>query len=280
MHLDLHCHSQKSDGSDTPADVARRAIEAGVTLFCLTDHDTWAGHDDVAVAMAGTAIRILRGLELTAQTGRRRVHLLVYGVGTGAQVQELSLRLEQLREGRRTRVREICALFLSKFNISLDAEAILARGFDGSTGRPHVAAALVTAGICRTVREAFDRFLHDGGPADIPAPRLEVEEGVALACAAGARVSLAHPHVVGSPDSVRALCARWKPLGLQGIEAEYGPYSERVRGSWRAVADDLAMVVTAGSDYHGRSVLPDVPRPGVTMTEDRARRVCDWLGVP
>lgn len=278
MRLDLHCHSRKSDGSDAPAEVATRAIAAGVTLFCLTDHDTWAGHDEVAATMAGTAIRVLRGLELTTQTGRRRVHLLVYGVGTGTQVEELSLRLSQLREGRRIRVREICALFASKFDITLDAEAILARGFDGSTGRPHVAAALVAAGICRTVREAFDRFLHDGGPADIPAPRLEVEDGVALAQAAGARVSLAHPHVVGSPETVRALCAKWKPLGLQGIEAEYGPYGERVRGQWRAVADDLGLVVTAGSDYHGKAVLPDVHNPGVTMTEDRARRVCEWLG--
>jgi predicted metal-dependent phosphoesterase TrpH len=245
----------------------------------LTDHDTWAGHDEVVAAMAGTSIRILKGLELTAQTGRRRVHLLVYGVGTDDRSAELSARLEQLREGRRIRVREMCDLFASRFGIVLDADAILARGQHGSTGRPHVAAALVAAGACRSVREAFDRFLHDGGPADIPAPRLEVEDAVALAQAAGTRVSLAHPHVVGSPETVRDLCARWKPIGLEGIEAEYGPYAERVRVSWRKVADALGLVVTAGSDYHGQAVLPDVFRPGVSMTEDRALGLCEWLGV-
>lgn len=274
MRLDLHCHSRHSDGSETVAEVTRRARAAEVELFCLTDHDTMGGFDEAAAALPG--VRVLRGLELTTQAWKRTVHLLVLDVQPGDACHRLEERLEQLRHQRRQRIHDICAR-LTQWDIHLDAAAIVAEQGHGTPGRPHVARALVKAGVCTSVREAFDRFLSDRGPASLPSPRLSVEEGIALARATGARVALAHPHLLGPPEFVRACCKDWKPLGLEGIEAHYGIYNETQRALWTHVADDVGLVVTAGSDFHGIPVSPDVPSPGVDLSGPRAAALLDWL---
>ena len=274
MRLDLHCHSLNSDGTDTVAEVARKAKHFGVELFCLTDHDTMAGAAEVAALLPD--VQVLRGLELSTQGHGRTVHLLIYGVTTSSASQQFEDQLAALREQRRQRIFEICER-LTRWNIRLDAAVIVAKSGHGTAGRPHVAAALVEAGVCKTVREAFDRFLSDRGPATIPSPRLSVEEGLALAQGAGAKVSLAHPHLLGAPEFVKACCASWKPLGLGGVEAEYGIYGQRQRSLWTAMADEVGLVVTAGSDYHGVTVVPDITHPGVELAEARARPLREWL---
>lgn len=274
MRLDLHCHSLFSDGTDTVDEVVRQARAFGVELFCLTDHDTLAGADEVVQKLTG--VHVLRGLELSTHAYGRTVHLLIYGVPDTSAAHALEAQLALLREQRRSRIVAICER-LTKWNITLDPLAIVSKAGHGSAGRPHVAQALVAAGVCKTVREAFDRFLGDRGPVMIPSPRLSVEEGLALAMSAGAKVSLAHPHLLGPPEMVKGCCQSWKPLGLGGIEAEYGMYAQRHRAQWTALADELGLVVTAGSDYHGTSVVPDVAHPGVTLDESRARPLRDWL---
>jgi 3',5'-nucleoside bisphosphate phosphatase len=106
---------------------------------------------------------------------------------------------------------------------------------------------------------------------------LTVEEGAALGRATGARVSLAHPHTVGHPMVVRALCERAREAGLEGIEAYYGPYATRERAEWMALGESLGMVITAGSDFHGRNT-PDIPGLGVELPEPQWRRLAEWLG--
>ena len=254
--------------------VADRAASRGVELFCLTDHDSFAGHPET-LEVAGS-MRVLRGLELSCAERGRTVHLLVYGLREGAGLVELGRTLDRLQAARRARVVEICARF-SRWNIQLSPEAVLAKAAGGTPGRPHVAAALVQAGVVRSVREAFDRFLKDGGPADVPAERLTVEQGVAAARAAGGKVSLAHPHTLGAPGAVAALLARTRPLGLEGIEACYGLYSRRQQQPWLELAAAQGMVVTGGSDYHGPTVLPEVPHPGLDLSSPHADRLLAWL---
>lgn len=274
MHLDLHCHSLHSDGTESVAEIVRQAKARQVELFCLTDHDTLAGFDEVAAGLPG--VSVLRGLELSTHGHGRTVHLLIYGVDGSSAAQLLEDTLATLREQRRQRVFEICER-LTRWNITLDAAAIVAKAGHGTSGRPHVAAALVAAGVCKTIREAFDRFLGDKGPAMVPSPRLSVEEGLGLASACKAKVSLAHPHLVGPPELVKALCKSWKPLGLGGIEAEYGLYAQRQRSIWTALADEVGLIVTAGSDFHGTSVVPDVAHVGVQLHAARAQPLAEWL---
>jgi hypothetical protein len=276
MRVELHCHSRCSDGTDPPFEVGRKAAAAGVELFCLTDHDTSAGADAAAEALAGA--RVLRGMELTCAHAGRTVHLLLYGITDGAGRDALESAAASLRAGREERLREICARFL-RWDIRLDPQAILTAAAGATPGRPHVARALVEAGVCSSVQEAFERFLRDGGPADVPAPRLAIADGVALGRAAGARAALAHPHSLGHPAVARDVLRLHRGAGLEGIEAVYGLYPARVRADWIALADELGLVVTAGSDYHGVSVVPEITRPGMDLDERRAARLCEWLGL-
>jgi 3',5'-nucleoside bisphosphate phosphatase len=254
--------------------VAERAAAAGVELFCLTDHDSWEGHPETVGVAPG--MRVLRGTELSCDERGRSVHLLLYGLDDGPGLDRLAAAVADLRARRRERLAEICARF-RRWDIHLDPLAVIAEAGDATVGRPHVAAALVKAGVVSSVREAFDRFLRDGGPADVPGPRLPVEEGAALGRAAGARVALAHPHSLGHPYQARALLQRARAAGLEGIEAIYGGYAQRDRDGWLALAAELDLVVTAGSDYHGVTRNPDVPAPGMDLDEVRGVRLQAWL---
>lgn len=276
MLIELHCHSHRSDGTDPPRMVADKAHTAGVQLFALTDHDTWAGHADTVGVVEG--MRVLRGMELSCAHQGRTVHLLMWGLTDGPALDRLATVLEDAQHRRRERIAEICARFL-KWDIHLDPEAIISEARGGTPGRPHVAKALLKAGVVTSVREAFDRFLKDGGPADVPGPRLPAEEGAALGVAAGASVSLAHPHTIGHPYIVRGLLERARDAGLGGVEAFYGAYGPRDRAGWLELAAELSLVATGGSDYHGTAVQPDILRPGVELPPEYERPLLDWLGV-
>jgi predicted metal-dependent phosphoesterase TrpH len=275
--VELHCHSHCSDGTEPPGEVARKAAGAGVEIFCLTDHDTWAGFADTAdTAASAGGMRVLRGMELSCDERGRSIHVLLLGLEEGPGLDRLATEVADLQRRRRERIVEICARF-RRWNIELQPEAVFAQAGEGVPGRPHVAAALMKAGVVRTVREAFDRFLRDGGPADVPGPRLPVVRGVELGRQAGARVSLAHPHSAGSPENARPLLERAREAGLGGIEAFYGPYTRQEQAPWIALADAMGLVATAGSDYHGPVMTPDIPRPGSALSADRADRLRTWL---
>lgn len=281
MRLELHCHSTCSDGSEPPQRVAELAAQRDALLFCLTDHDTFAGYEatrDVLDRATGGRCRVLRGLELSCREYDRTIHLLLYGLTEGPGLDALSARLDRIGDDRRDRIRRICAR-LQKVGVTLDPEPILVAAHGRVPGRPDVAKALVAAGICTSPREAFDRFLKDGGPGDAPIERIGVGEGLALARAAGARVSLAHPHTLGQPALVRDLYRRFRDEGLEGIEAFYGRYSRPETKAWLAVAGQYDLVPTGGSDFHG-TLVPDVTRPVIDLADDRAYRICEWLGVP
>ncbi|MCB9566114.1 MAG: PHP domain-containing protein [Myxococcales bacterium] len=277
MRLDLHCHSTCSDGSLAPAEVARAALAGGARLFCLTDHDTLQGGPAVAEALAGAPCAVLRGLELSCNEGGRTIHLLIYGVGEGPGMDALAERLVEVDGARRRRLVAIVDR-LAGLGIELDAAAILTGAHGHTPGRPDVARALRDAGVVSSLREAFDRFLHDGGPADVPIDRLGLGEGLELGRACGAKMSLAHPHTLRSPPLVADLYTRFQGAGLGGIEAFYGRYGPSERLGWCRLAEDRGLVVTGGSDFHGEAV-PQVSRPTIDLPARHAARLCEWLEV-
>lgn len=272
MKLDLHCHSTCSDGSLAAAEVAARAGAFGVSLFCLTDHDTFVGYEATAAALPD--VTVLRGMELSCKDHGRTVHLLLYGLRDGEGLEALRARTERIFVARTHRLREICGR-LAKLGHHLDPEAILAQTH-GVPGRPAVAKALVQARICTSMKEAFSRFLRDGGPADVPVDRVSLREGLDLGLAAGAKASLAHPHTFGEFGLVESICRRHREHGLMGLEAFYGRYGEAERVGWLRLVDQLDMVGTGGSDFHGEAV-PEVTRPGIELEAARADTLMRWL---
>lgn len=277
MRVELHCHSTHSDGSFAADEVARRAARTGVRLFCLTDHDTAAGYDETATVLRDADCTVLRGLELSCRESDRNVHVLMYGLREGDGLDALRARLDVVHVERRDRLVRICER-LRKLGIHLDSDSLLRSTHGRTAGRPDVAHALVAGGHCSTPQDAFTRYLRDGGPADVPLQRLSVAEGLALGVAAGAKASLAHPHTFGDLTAVRALMRRHRDAGLEGLEAFYGSYARAQSEQWLTLVRDLGLVATGGSDFHG-VMNPAVTQPGIELANDRAERLCAWLGI-
>lgn len=273
MHLDLHCHSTCSDGSLAPEIVAERAREAGLRLFCLADHDTCDGYLSTVEVLG--AERALRGVELSCYEDGRPVHLLIYDVGRDDRWVAVEDLLARMKRARRGRLRTIAAR-LAALGVTVDAEAILANAGGRAVGRPDLARAMVRGGVVSSMTEAFQRYLGDAGPVYEPVERLDVGAALEIGRAAGARMALAHPHLLG--DRAPTMARRYRDAGLEGFEAYYGPYSAAQRRDWTRVAAELDLVVTAGSDYHGET-LPQVKKVGVELPEPHASRVLGWLEI-
>jgi predicted metal-dependent phosphoesterase TrpH len=251
------------------------AAAQGAEVFCLTDHDSVAGYAATRAALPGCTV--LRAAELSCSDEGRLLHVLLYGISDGEALARLEGQLEGLMSQRRQRIRRICGR-LRALGVKLDAEAILRKTDGRVPGRPDVARALVEAGVVSSLKEAFSRLLRDGGPADVPSPKLPLADALALGRGAGARMALAHPHTCGELAVVRDLLVRMRGEGLSGLEAFYGGYGAAEREPWLGLARELDLVVTGGSDYHGE-LLPNVSRPVIDLPEPYASRALEWLGV-
>ncbi|MEO7729645.1 MAG: hypothetical protein ABIY55_01630, partial [Kofleriaceae bacterium] len=185
----------------------------------------------------------------------------------------LEARLEAVREARRNRLR-VMAARLAHRGITIDIEALVAQADRRSIGRPDLARAMVAVGAATSMKDAFARHLYDGGPVDVPHRALPLREAIELGQAAGAALSLAHPHLYDQHSA--HYLRRYKACGLTGIEAYYGAYDPRERGRWIALADQLGLTCTGGSDWHG----PEAPnaQPGVDLPDDRSAALLAWLG--
>jgi hypothetical protein len=278
VRIDLHCHSDCSDGRHPPERIGQLAAERQVQLFCLTDHDSLAGSGRAEAAFlahgpADRPGRVVRGVELSCSDGGRAVHLLLYGAPAAPGWDAVALQLQAQLRARRHRLRNIVER-LRQVGVTLDAEAILAAAAGRPVGRPDVAAALLQSGAVRSLQEAYQRYLRDGGPADVPLTLLPVEAALALGRDAGLRTSLAHPHALGSAADERV--GRWASAGLGALEAFYGPYTARQRKRWLALAARHRLLVTGGSDFHGLAGSGN-ERPGIDLPEPHAARLRDWL---
>ncbi len=267
MRFELHCHSTCSDGTEPPVRVAARAAERAVAVFALTDHDTCAG-SQVEVPSA----RVLRAVELSCDDDGRTVHVLAYDRGGDWSLVES--RLASVREARKNRLRVMGAK-LAMRGIQLDLDPLLAEADRRSVGRPDLARAMVAARAASSVKDAFARHLYDHGPVDVPHTALPLAEAVSIGHAAGAALSLAHPHLYDERSA--HYLRKFRDAGLTGIEAYYGAYDTRERARWIAVADQLGAVCTGGSDWHGPED-PNAP-PGIDLPDDRSAALLAWLGL-
>jgi hypothetical protein len=269
MRFELHCHSTCSDGTEPPERVAARAAERGVGVFALTDHDTCAGS---GVDVPGA--RSIRAVEIScSDDAGRTVHVLAYD--RGGDWAALEAKLGAVREARMNRLR-VMATKLEMRGVKLRAEdltRLLAEAAHRAVGRPDLARLMVAAGAASSLKDAFARHLYDHGPVDVPHRALTLAGALAIGRAAGAAMSLAHPHLYD--ERAAAMLRAHKGAGLEGIEAFHGAYDPRERSRWLAVADQLGLVCTGGSDWHG----PDEAQAevGVDLPDDRSDALLRWL---
>jgi predicted metal-dependent phosphoesterase TrpH len=253
--IDLHAHTVVSDGTLTPTQLVERAAAAGLAALALTDHDHVGGLAEARRLAPRLGLEIVAGIELSASRGGKDVHVLGYLFDEHDAA--FLGRLEALREARERRG----VLILDKLrSLGIDiAPEDLARELGdhgGAVGRPHVARALMRRGVVASVQEAFDLYLAEGRPAFVEKEKLDVAEAIALVHAAGGLAVLAHPGLFDAATR-EALVREAARAGLDGVEVEHPKNGPDARASLRALAAELRLVETGGSDFHGEN-KPDV----------------------
>ncbi len=243
--IDLHTHTNASDGLDTPAELVTNASQRGISVLGVTDHDTMDGLDAASEAAARAGITLVPGVELSTTVDRAEVHILGYFVDSNDS--DLQARLSDLAAARVRRVERMIAR-LHELGYPVDGEAILAQAEEGSIGRPHVARALMEIGAVDSVNDAFERFLKAGRPAYIPRDSFSPEDAVGLLVEYSVIPVLAHPF---STKDIEGTLARLVPAGLKGLETYYAEYSPEQHAQLHVIADGWGLVPTGGSDYHG-----------------------------
>lgn len=253
--IDLHTHSDRSDGTFAPAAILRLAGERGLDVVALTDHDTTAGLDEAMAAGREVGVRVVPGVEFSAEYLGKSVHVLAYWMDvfdTAFQTELTRLRDDRFRRGERM----IELLQGLGFDISFDRVREISG--DGNIVRPHIAQAMVEAKIVATEREAFERYISDGGPAYVPKHALHPTDAIALIRAAGGVASLAHPGLWGARDEAvpEELIEEMAAAGLTGLEVDHVDHDAARRAHYGAIAERLGLIPTGGSDCHGTRYDP------------------------
>jgi len=247
VRIDLHVHSDASDGTDPPAEVARRAAAAGLDVVALTDHDTMAGIA-AAVAALPPGLTLVPGLELSCLDNGRSMHLLGYLCDPGDPA--LAAETELIRDDRTRRARAMVAR-LAELGAPVTWEQVSAIAGDAVVGRPHIARALAEAGVVATPADAFTaEWIADGGRAHVGRYAPDAARGIALVRGAGGVPVLAHPRSPGyeiADEVVAGLAA----AGLAGLEVFHPDHDHSERTRLTQLANSLDLVMTGGSDDHG-----------------------------
>lgn len=249
MRIDLHTHSSVSDGTEPPADVVRRAHEAGVGVLGLTDHDTVAGHEE-AVRALPPGMTLVRGMELSCRLRDHSLHLLAYLFDPDEP--ELAAEREHIRDDRANRARGMVER-LGELGAPVTWDLVRRITGESVPGRPHIARAMVEAGVVASVQEAFTpAWIGAGGRAYVDRYALDPVRAVRLVRGAGGVPVLAHPRAARrgygvADEDIAALAG----AGLAGIEADHPDHAAGDRAALRGLAGELGMFVTGASDDHG-----------------------------
>jgi 3',5'-nucleoside bisphosphate phosphatase len=243
---DLHLHSQFSDGTYSPEELVAQARRCELAAIALTDHDSVEGCPGTAAACAAAGIEFIPGTELTAEQDGNELHLLGYFMDT--QNPSLLVQLARFQAVRQNRIREMVAR-LNKLRVPLSAEAVFELAKCRAPGRPHVARALVQAGLCANLDEAFERFLKKNRPAWVPKFKMSAREAIDLIHLADGLAVLAHPGLNRTDQVIPGMVE----AGLDGIECFHTKHSTATSRHYLELADRFHLLVTGGSDCHGLS---------------------------
>jgi predicted metal-dependent phosphoesterase TrpH len=257
---DLHSHSNRSDGTLTPAEEMRLAAERGLAGVALTDHDTFEGLEEAMAAADELGLDFVPGIEFSAEYDAASLHILGYWVDPAdpaIDVELLRLTATRFRRG------EMIVEKLHELGFDISLERVLELAGGEAIARPHIAEAMVEAGIVSDEKEAFDRYISDDGLAYVPKHALHPMEALRLIGEAGGVCVLAHPGMWRGSDNVPDdLIEQMATNGMVGLEVRHPDHDERMRAKYAAIAERLHLVPTASSDCHGE-------RYGFRMGEER-----------
>lgn len=262
--IDLHVHSNKSDGSHTPSELVHMAIAKDLSSFALTDHDSVDGIDEAISCMEELRAsgvlhvpQVIPGIELSTEYAGRDIHLV--GLYIDHHSTSFQNALKHFTDSRVERNRKMCAK-LAEAGIDISYEKLVEAFPDSVLTRAHYAVYLVKHGYSLSKEDAFSQYLGDHTKYFVPREKITPEMGISLILQAGGTPILAHPILYHLSDArLDELVARLKSAGLVGIEAIYATYTLAEERQIRKLADKYDLCISGGSDYHGEA------KPGLEM---------------
>jgi predicted metal-dependent phosphoesterase TrpH len=252
--IDLHTHTSYSDGTFAPAEVVKLANQRGISVVAITDHDTTDGLAEALAAGEAIGVVVVPGVEFSAEYEGASLHILAYWIDPAHE--GLRAELQRLNDSRFRRG-ELMVEKLRELGHELSFERVREIAGSGLIARPHVAQAMVEAGIVPNEKSAFDLYIADDGPAAVPKHALHPLDAVDLIRSAGGACVLAHPGMWRGQDAVPdALIEQMAERGMAGLEVDHTDHTPEQRERYRGMAERLRLVVTGGSDCHGERYDP------------------------
>jgi len=247
--IDLHTHSNCSDGSLSPRELVQLAKKRDLRAIALTDHDTVAGVAEAVAAGKELGVEVVPGVEISAQYPPGTMHILGYCFSPSQP--EFLKALKKLQEVRAARNPKIIER-LQALGLEITTAEVLNLS-SGQVGRPHIAKALVNRGYVSSIDEAFSRYLQKGAVAYVEKFRFSPREAIALIRGAGGLAVLAHPFTLGitEPRELTLLVKELQEMGLAGLEVFYPEHTKEMIVLYQDLAKNLGIVCTGGSDFHG-----------------------------
>ncbi|MBD2013802.1 PHP domain-containing protein [Microcoleus sp. FACHB-53] len=252
--IELHCHTNCSDGTLTPTQLVQAAVKAGVAALAITDHDTLSGWDEAITAAQPYNLEIVPGVELSTVHRDRSLHIL----GFYPNADQLKAPLTERIEGRKRRAHEMVAK-LAELGYPISLPQL---GEGVAPSRPHLARALVDAGYFPSMDKAFDRLLGDNQPAYVQYEKFSIAEGIALLRDCGAVPVWAHPYLFRG-GAVEDVLKELVDAGLMGIEVYHPSHTSKQTKNLEALCVEYGLLMTGGSDYHGPS--PDGKAQSISL---------------
>jgi hypothetical protein len=259
-HVDLHTHSDRSDGVLPPADLYRQMTQVGIQVAGLADHDTLAGYRELRASLASGELpagpRLIPAVEINSVADRALIelgveleegelHMLGYGVDADDAAFEAAL--EGQRNARRTRLLLMIDA-LRNLGVPIDDQIAPALASEEAVGRPHVARAMVAAGHVASVQQAFDEWIDRNGPAYVARQGMRSRQAIDAILAAGGIPVLAHYAAAPEQPTLMRLLMDW---GVRGLEVYYRRFRPETVAGLADLAARLDLLATGGSDYHG-----------------------------
>jgi predicted metal-dependent phosphoesterase TrpH len=245
VKADLHLHTTASDGRLEPKEIVSLAINVGLDVIAVTDHDTIDGVvPALDAASASHSLKVIPGVEINTDVARGEVHVLGYFIDYTDK--KLAATLQKLRDARLERAQKMVAK-LSDLGMKIDWQRVRELAQGGTVGRPHISQALLEKGYVRSEKEAFNKYIGHDGPAYVERYKLLPVEVVKLILDAQGLPVLAHPADIADLDE---LVPKLKSAGLIGLEVYYGNYAPETIDRLVGIARQYELVTTGGTDYH------------------------------